>query len=26
MVDLDSLELVITTDGSISPVDALKFS
>lgn len=26
MVDLDSLELVITTDGSITPVDALKFS
>lgn len=26
MVNLDSLGMVITTDGSISPVDALKFS
>ncbi len=26
MVNLDSLEMIITTDGSISPVDALKFS
>ncbi len=26
MVNLDALEMIITTDGSISPVDALKFS
>ncbi|RAL57723.1 DNA-directed RNA polymerase subunit alpha [Candidatus Gracilibacteria bacterium GN02-872] len=26
MVNLDSLEMTVTTDGSISPVDAVKFS
>jgi DNA-directed RNA polymerase subunit alpha len=26
MINLDSLEMTITTDGSITPVDALKFS
>ncbi len=26
MVNLDALEMIVTTDGSISPVDALKFS
>ena len=26
MVNLDSLEMLITTDGSISPINALKFS
>jgi DNA-directed RNA polymerase subunit alpha len=26
MINLDSLEMAITTDGSITPVDALKFS